>query len=337
MDVLEHLLRAPATLDAVNDLNAWFERLARCPFDQPIDRALWAGFEADRLGYAFVGGYRAALVRLVTWAAGSLGGRAEQAHVSPDLDTRLDGGAERAGRAGVVPSVDARLSLAATEAGGAHPRAIMTKLVDEGGTLLVRGEKTFATLASSAEELLVVASRGEGADGKNRLVLVRVRADAPGVTIEDRAPTPFAPEIPHARVKLVDVVVGKGDVLPGDGYDVYLKPFRTIEDTHVLAATLGNVVRTARANGFDGAVAERAVALALALRGLAARNPSDAVTHVCLSGIFSATRSLLLEHDGEWTKAAPATRDRWRRDQALLMVAESARQQRTATAWKMLA
>src|SRR5689334_21507952 len=115
--------------------------------DRTIDRAIAAGLAADRLGRAFVGGYHAALSRLV--------------------------GSAR----------DAKLSLAATEKGGARPRDIRTTFAN--GKL--NGEKTFATLASAADEILVVASIGES-DGKNNLVLVRVTADAPGLTIADRAP-----------------------------------------------------------------------------------------------------------------------------------------------------
>lgn len=303
MDVLEHLLQAPATLSSVVDLTTWFERLAHCPFVDSIDRALWAGFEADRLGYAFVGGYQAALARLLG-------------------DT----------------SFTTRRSLAATESGGAHPRAVETKLVDENGAHVLRGAKTFATLASAADELLVVASRGAGDDGKNRLVLVRVAATAPGITIVDRALTPFAPEIPHARVTLDGVRIDSDDVLPDDGYDAYLKPFRTIEDMHVLAATLGNIVRTARACAFDTTVTERAIATAAALRAIAARAPSDPVAHVTLAGLFDTTRELVEARAVEWKTKAPAdVAERWQRDLPLMMVAETARQARTASAWRALA
>ena len=79
---------------------------------------------------------------------------------------------------------------------------------------MLNGEKTFATLASVADELLVVASRGMEADGKNRLRLVRVKPSAKGVDIVRAPETPFAPEIPHAIVRFTDVVVENEDVLP---------------------------------------------------------------------------------------------------------------------------
>lgn len=316
VDVLEHLVSAPATRAAEPDLNAWLARLDGCPFASPIDRALWAGFAADRLGYAFVGGYRAALVRVLTWAADAL--------------------ASEAGGTYAWPPIEARLSLAATEARGAHPRAIETTLRDERGGLVLRGVKTFATLATVADELLVLASRGIDPRGAPHLVLVRVRANARGVHVEARAPTPFAPEIPHARVTFADVAVANGDVLPGDGYAVYLKPFRTIEDAHVLASVLGHVLGAARAHGFAPAMAEGTLALASALREVATRSPADPVAHVALAGLFTAARRLIAEHDPEWDKADPTTRDRWRRDLGLLVVAETARHQRTRAAWARL-
>ncbi len=144
----------------------------------------------------------------------------------------------------LVPSLgDRRGCLAATESGGGHPRAIQTKLA--GGRLV--GTKTFATMAPAADELFVVASVGER-DGKNELRVVRVPRGRAGLTIEPRPPWPVAPEIPHAIVTF-DTAVEEGDVLPGDGYDRYLKPFRTIEDVHVMAATVGTCSASAVERG----------------------------------------------------------------------------------------
>ncbi len=300
MTILEHLLRTTPPREPIASLDAWLERLSASPYAAPIERALWAGFEADRLGYAFAGAYGAALQRLLGIAA------------------------------------PAKLSLCATEPGGAHPRAITTKLEKVGGEMFVRGEKTFATLASVADELLIVASRGVGSDGKNRLRLVRVKPKANGVTIKDRENTHFAPEIPHAVVTLLNVVVRDDDVLPGDAYTEYLKPFRTIEDAHVLAATLGYVIREARANDFTPALVECAVPLVLALGEVVKRPPLDPIAHIALAGLFTNARRLIAEHDAEWEKAPSETRDRWRRDMGLLMIAENARTKRTEAAWKTL-
>jgi len=294
MDILEHLLKS-ALAGPIASFDACLARVRATPCESTIDRALWSGFEADRLGYAFVGGYGAALDRL-------LGER------SPVLRC-----------------------LAATESGGGHPKAILTTLSDTG----LNGEKTFATLATHAEELLVVATRGLGADGRNQLVLVKVPARANGVSIVPRNPTPFAPEIPHARVTFTNVT--EGSALAGDAYDNYLKPFRTIEDTHVLGAALGYLIGAARRASWNRTFLEGAIGLTVAVRAIAAVGPLDAVNHLALAGTFTALRRLVAEHEAEWGKSEADERERWQRDLGLLLVAEQVRTKRTAAAWDTLA
>lgn len=308
---IEHLLRSTPSSsmvaategDGADLLDRWLARLLECPLTTPIDRAFWAGFEADRLGFAFVGGYHAALACLLG-------------------DARWT----------------TRRSLAATEKAGAHPRAIETTLTADGDDAYVlNGEKTFATLASVANEILVIASTGAGEDGKNRLRLVLVPRDAKGLTVEDRPPTPFAPEIPHARIRLEGVRVRAADVLPGDGYDLYLKPFRTLEDSHVSACTIGHLIRTARLFDFERSVIESLTVYAITVRTIAlSMDPRAATTHVALSGVFRDLRKLIADHDDEWKKTNDTTRERWRRDIGLLLVAEQVRQKRTEAAWSLL-
>jgi acyl-CoA dehydrogenase len=170
LNILAYQLSAPLARGPYADLAAWTEVLGTCPFTGHVERALWAGFHADRIGYAFVGGYSAALARLCDHAVRASGS-------SP-------------GRA-----FPARLSLCATEAGGGHPRKIATRLEKQGASLVLNGEKTFATLATAADELLVVASRGVDPDGRNRLSLVRVKPGAKGVEIIEKAALPFTPEV----------------------------------------------------------------------------------------------------------------------------------------------
>lgn len=265
-----------------------------------VERALLGGFHADRIGYAFAAGYRAALARL-------------------------------------VPGISARACLAATEAGGAHPRAIATTLAAVGDAFVLDGTKAWVTLGSEAEELLVVASIGAH-EGKNRLRVVRVPARREGVTIAPRDPAPFAPEIPHSEAVFRAVAITREEVLPGDGYDTYLKPFRTIEDLHVVAAFTGYLVSLARRHPSAGLV-EPLVALAASVSALAPLDPSAPTTHVALAGAFVTLRAL-----GEGAPFAALLgaigadeRSRYERDAPLLRVAERARVARLEAAWKRLA
>lgn len=327
MNILAYQLSAPLKRGPYPDLPTFEKRLAKCPFTGPVERALWAGFHADRLGYAFVGGYGAALARLFEHAS--------QVRTATAA-TAAAGGAtvrESSPRLAQHRPLAARVCICATEAGGGHPRSIKTRLDKQGGALVLNGEKTFATLATVAEELLVVASRGIEQGGKNRLRIVRVKPNAMGVTITPREMVPFAPEIPHAIVKLVDVVVENEDVLPGDGYDVWLKPFRTIEDTHVLAATVGYLQGAARAHGFSRDVSAELVSLSLALIDVGARDPLAPLNHVVLAGLFASVRRLVRDLDErEWEKAEAEERARWQRDLPLLSVADTVREKRTQVA-----
>lgn len=230
---------------------------------------------------------------------------------------------------------DGRAALCVTEDGGNHPRAIETRLVDG----RVTGKKKWATLADRATHLLVAAVEGTDAAGRPRLRVVRVRSDAPGVTLELSAAA-FVPEISHARVTL-DAVAG--DVLPGDGYADYVKPFRTIEDIHVHAALVGYLIGAARERGFASAIVERLAMVAAAMASLGAGDAKSPATHVALGGAIATTGALIAELEAAWA-AAPAGPpgpddewQRWQRDRQILQVAGKARGERLVRAWQALA
>ncbi|HEY6459514.1 MAG TPA: hypothetical protein VIY73_05160, partial [Polyangiaceae bacterium] len=140
-----------------------------------------------------------------------------------------------------------------------------------------------------------------------------------------------APEIAHARAIFDRVRVDSGEVLPGDGYDAFLKPFRTIEDAHVMAAVLAWSVGVARAAAWDRAWTEEALAVLLAWRSLGEAPPSDPATHVAVAGSIAATKRLL--DAGAWEGTDRRTRLGWERDRALLGVASTVRAARLEAAW----
>ena len=301
--LLSHLLGPmpePVRVDSVEALDATSRR-SEAAVSPSIERAILAGFAADRLGYAFAGGYRTALTCL-------------------------------------VPGIAGRACLAATEEGGGHPRAIRTTLREDGqGAFVLDGKKSFVTLGTAAEELLVVASTGES-EGKNRLAVVRVPATRQGIVLTAGMALPFVPEIPHAEATFKNVHIAPNEVLPGDGYDRYLKPFRTIEDLHVVAATVGYWLSLARRFHFGHAAVEDLSALVLALCATEACDPSATGTHIALAGLFTRLRSFLAspEIQQAMTKVEPDERARFERDWPLLRIAEKARVARLESAWNRL-
>ncbi|MGV9581760.1 acyl-CoA dehydrogenase family protein [Nocardia farcinica] len=265
-------------------------------FTDTVDVAVAGGFAADRLGYAFLSGYQAAVAALL-----------------PELPR------------------DRPLALAATEEGGGHPAAIRTTATERADGWSVSGTKTFATLGSLARRLVVIASVGAGADGRNRLRAMLVDATAPGVHVTDRPALAFAPEIPHATVTFTGT---PATALPGDGYADVLKPFRTVEDIHVIAAAAGWLVRVAREAGWPPPVRQRLLATVAALRGLGAARPDSPGVHVALGGVLDEFERLLGELAPRWDAVDESTRSRWERDRPLLSVAGRVRAQRLATAWR---
>ena len=290
---------APTPLASVHD--AWQQHLELKPhFPLSVDLAAAAGFKSDQIGFAFLSGYQAALSALL-----------------PDH-----------------PS-DRLRALCATEQGGGHPAAIRTELAFAAdGASTLTGTKSFVTLGTAAEQLVVVASTGSNATGQNQLRVVLVDAKSAGVTLHELPALPFIPEVPHAEMTLTDVRVASGEILAGDGYTKYLKPFRTIEDIHVFAAVFGWLLQVARRSGWPTATQEKLLAVIVALRGLALEDPSSPAVHVALGGVFSLATGLTEEIDALWPSADDATRQRWQRDRSLLTIAGRVRSKRLETAWR---
>lgn len=277
---LSEILSAPVA-PRVHTLDSWRAWFAAQPEDDPFLLAVRCGFAADRLGWAFAGGYQAAGRQLI----GPLGG--------------------------------GLFALCATEATGNHPRAIQTRLED--GRLT--GEKSFVTMGPAATTLVVIAREGEGADGRPRLKAAVVWPDTPGVTVSEGMTLPFVPEVPHGGLRLEGAAPVR--VLEGDGYAAYLKPFRTIEDTHVNAALLGHLVQVGRRNGWPAETIESLLVMISALRPIAAA-PHDPLGHRILGGVLAQLASVL-DQD---LPMEPEVAARWQRDRALLKIAGKARQAR---------
>jgi len=260
---------------------------------EPFAAAALIGSRVDRLGLAFGVGYPAALQQL-------------------------------------SPGIELPCALCVTEEDGAHPRAMKTTLNAVGGGHELNGTKTFVTFGKSAATLLVAAKVGDKPDGRPDLAVVRIPATRTGVVLHALPPTPFAPEIPHARLELHHVEVREGERLPGDGFTRYVKPFRTIEDIHVLGAAIGYLIGvTRRMNGSVLLLADLGAAL-VALDWLCAAPPLDPRAHIVLQGVYQRVVALAdgPELAAVWQAAPDDERKRWRRDRPLLDVAFRARRAR---------
>ena len=306
MTLIDTCLRAPTAVPDRASVAAWWPRwrdgAARAA--TPAAQALLGGFDADRVGWAFASGYQAALRALL-----------------PDLPP------------------DAVAAFCVTEDAGNRPRDIRTRFVPQAdATVAISGAKRWTTLGPDSSVLLIVgALPPQGSDARPQLKVARVAAGTPGLQLLPMPETRFVPEVPHARVQLDGVAVGADALLPGDGYDGYVKPFRSIEDTHVTLAVLAYLLREARARAWPAAFAERLCAVLTLLADLAEAPPAAPVTHVALAGALALADALYAEAGTLWARQPddPAAQ-RWQRDAALFAVASSARTLRAARAWERL-
>lgn len=310
MRALDDLLRTPpAAPVAAADLAAWWPAWLslQSAAETPAALALRCGYAADRVGWAFAGGYQAALRALLPALQG------------PGL-----------------------AALCVTEAAGNRPRDIGTRIVPQAdGTLRIDGAKRWTTLGPQSATLLVAgvwSPEGAAPPARPQLRVVRVESNTPGVELQAMPPTRFVPEVPHAGVLLHEVRVPASALLPGDGYAGVVKPFRTVEDIHVMLAIGAYLLREARARGWPADFAERLVAQLALLAMLSGAAASAASTHLALAGGLRVLQQLFAESDNLWpADADDAAAARWRRDTPLLQVAGAARAQRAVRAWQALA
>ncbi|MGE7990569.1 acyl-CoA dehydrogenase [Pseudomonas sp. NPDC089554] len=224
------------------------------------------------------------------------------------------------------PSAPAGLgALCATERRSVRPADMQTRL----DGLRLTGSKGFVTAGLEAEWLLV-AARCEAPGEPPRLSLAVVYPGEPGVTLEALPTLPLMPEVGHARLALHNAAC---ELLAGDGWDAYVKPFRSLEDLYVLAALAAWLYGVGQACAWPQALQLRLVGL---LAGCAegSRQCADSVAcHLLLGGLFAQFDSLRGDIDSALANGPEPWASLWQRDQGLLALATVAREKRLAKAW----
>jgi alkylation response protein AidB-like acyl-CoA dehydrogenase len=303
---IEPYLVAPTTVPETATVGDWQPRwlatLRQCP--SAFERALRGGFEADRLAWVVASGHQAALHALLP----------------------------------LLPPQEIA-AFCVTEPGGNRPRDLRTTCrIDADGRLHIDGEKRWVTLGPVSSSCLVMCVQAEAqAGGQPALRLVRVAAGTSGLQIEAMPATAFVPELPHAEVHLRQLQIEASAMLPGDGWEAYGKPFRTLEDVYVTTAALAYLLREARAQCWPAGFVQELLAMLHALYGIAEENVAAPATQLALAGAMAQARRLF-EQAGSCWAASPmaAAAVRWQRDAVVLTVASTARELRAARAWSRL-
>ena len=306
-DDLTFCLTRPTEVPAPDGLQAWCEQWRQLAAERhdPVGLALRGGFAADRVGWAFAAGYQSALRQLIQVNGGTVD------------DHEL-------------------LAMCATEAGGNRPRDIETRIADDGaGGVTVTGRKTWTTLGSACTGLLVVGRvDGGGETDLPALKIARVGTHTQGVSLVEKPPLDFVPEVPHVAA-VFDGAKAEA-LLPGDGYSDFVKPFRTVEDTFIALAVQAWLVREGRARGWPRSFLESLIASQAGLAAVAAQPAGAPATHIALAGALARTNDLYQQADALWADERDAAAERWRRDRPLFQVAGKPRAMRAQRAWEQL-
>ena len=219
------------------------------------------------------------------------------------------------------PSAPAGIgALCATEQRKLRPADMQTRL----DRLTLTGSKDFV-IAGSAAAWLLVPARDEAPGEPARLSLCVVGCGDRGVTIEDMPPLPLVPDIVHGRLRLERVPCQR---LAGDGWDDYVKPFRTLEDLYVLVAMVSWLYGIALECAWPQALQLRLIGLLAAAAEVSRLPPADLSTQLLLAALdaqwaatLPALDTALDEGPGHWAEL-------WQRDRGILQLARQAQAKR---------
>ncbi len=294
---LFRLLKNPGVLcTPTDDVRAFLEETSDSSEERPFLRGIERALRADRPAYAVASGHQAALRAL-------------------------------------FPSLPAEGAVAfcASEERGAHPRYIRTALQPSDSALELVGEKRWATLAPSADALVVIATRGER-DGVNQLVPVVIPTDRPGISMTDLEAPGLSPEIRHAVLTLDHVPVEAGEVLAVDGYRDAVRPFRTFEDLYIAACLEACTLRHGIDLGWPEDLLEDILGQLLAMDALAQEDLRTPLAHIGLAAVSRRAKELTPSKHAQWQSSEGGAR--WVPQGESREVAATAKAKRREVAWE---
>ncbi len=215
-------------------------------------------------------------------------------------------------------------ALCATEQRSLRVADMQTRLHD----LRLSGRKDFVT-AGDAADWLLIAARSEAPGDDPCLSLAVVYPDEPGVRVEKLAAIPLMPDVSHGRVFLDNALC---ELLAGDGWDAYVKPFRTLEDIYVLSAMTAWLYGVGQDSDWPQALQLRLLALLAGCAEVSRQAPNNPCGHVLLGGLFAQFEGLKAEINQALAEGPPQWAAMWQRDQAVMDLATGARGKRLAKA-----
>ena len=302
--LLDLLLRSPEQVECdtlAQYLPAWREASGTYGSSGPYVAAIAAALRADRMAWAFFSGYQGAL------HAGFIGGRV---------------------------NADRRVAAFCANESGRKLTEIITSLHGSDGAWRLQGRKSWMLAGIDDPDMFILARAAEGPPtGPGSLAIVRVPGSAAGVELSAPRPQSVVPELPHREVGFNDVHVERGQLLKGDGYRDYARPFRLREDVFVTGCTLAFLLAQSHRAGWPTPWRQRCIAVLLTLVECASLSASETRTELLTAGTLALAGELIDQVDPFWTSTESAAGARWRRDKPILGGGKEARRQRALSAW----
>ncbi len=262
-----------------------------------FDKALMGGFMCQQFSFAFMAGYQAALEKMF-----------------PSL------------------APNQLKALCVSEAKGGSPKFINTTLMDN----KINGLKTYITAGSEVEHLIVLCKTNQIVNGKHLFKMVHLPRTADNIELTDFE-LPFMKEVKHGKLALKNTSINSNQVLEGDGYSQYAKPFRTLEDILVGAACRAMLLRQAIDYKWSEGLRDQILFNLFALKNLLNLPPMEKETHLLLAANEANFENLLPSIESAIDRHSPMHfKVDWGKNQKVLSLAKKVKELRLAKARSVL-
>ncbi|EJL87114.1 hypothetical protein PMI15_01206 [Polaromonas sp. CF318] len=266
----------------------------------PYLSAIAAALRSDRLAWAFFSGYQGAIQAAF-----------------PDQT-----------RPGLVTALGVNES-------GRKITQIKTLLDREGPNRRLTGSKSWIVGGLDVQSLFILSKVSDGpTEGPGSMTMVHLPIKSQGVRRGRPRPQNVIPELPHTGVKFNAVCLAESQVIPGDGYGDYAKPFRTREDVFVTGCALAYLLAEARSGSWSTKWLQRCIAAITGLEACSVMDPRETNAHILTAGALSFAADVLCESEQLWLASQTSARERWNRDFPLLELGKEARKLRSIKAWQ---
>ncbi len=280
-------------------LLVWKAEQKRFATNDPWLAAVSAAMQADRLAWAFFSGYQGAIQS------------AFPGHAS-------------VGHAGAFCVNESHRKIS----------EITTTLTANDGGLTLSGSKAWVLAEFQELDLFVLAKKAGGPEaGPGSMSVVHLSIDSPGVSHGDVRPQPMVPEIPHSSIEFNAVRLEPEQVIDGDGYADFAKPFRLREDLFVTSCALAYLLGEAKSGKWPTAWIQRCISVMSMMHQCTELDPKEVKTHILVAGALSFSGEVIRESEELWTLHQTDERNRWHRDKPILELGKDARRQRAMTSW----